>query len=194
MPCQPFHKQHPSNRLPAIPLHAVHPPLTSLRSFAPPYAGAKGAYRLPSLMGEMPEGQRGLHIIVGARPRGCPGAVPGTPDSPQSSTSHHHAKSPWRRVPPPHRRPVHINRNPQINHSPMIGATVQRAVCAVRSMARCSAIRRARRTPPRTGAATRACPYGVRSTLGVRHGFHTQHHGARFRCARRTDMHAVAPS
>ncbi len=44
MPWQAFHKRRPSNCLPAIGVHAGHPPLTSLRSFAPPYAEAKGAY------------------------------------------------------------------------------------------------------------------------------------------------------
>ena len=42
MPWQVFDKQRPSNHLPAIGLHAEHPPLTSLRSFAPPYASRRG--------------------------------------------------------------------------------------------------------------------------------------------------------
>ncbi len=44
MPWQVFHKRRASKRLPVVRLHTGHPPLTSLRSFAPPYAEAKGAY------------------------------------------------------------------------------------------------------------------------------------------------------
>ena len=42
MPYQALHKRRPSDCLPAIRLHAGHPPLTSLRSFAPPYAPRRG--------------------------------------------------------------------------------------------------------------------------------------------------------
>ncbi len=42
MPWQVFHKRRPSNCLPAVRLHAGHPPLTSLCSFAPPYAPRRG--------------------------------------------------------------------------------------------------------------------------------------------------------
>ncbi len=42
MPWQVFHKRRSSNCLPAVRLHAGHPPLTSLRSFAPPYAPRRG--------------------------------------------------------------------------------------------------------------------------------------------------------
>ncbi len=44
MPWQVLHKRRASKCLPAVRLHTGHPPLTSLRSFAPPYAEAKGAY------------------------------------------------------------------------------------------------------------------------------------------------------
>ncbi len=37
-----FHKRRPSDWLAAIGVHAEHPPLTSLRSFAPPYALRRG--------------------------------------------------------------------------------------------------------------------------------------------------------
>ncbi len=56
---QAFHKRRASKHLPTVRLRAGHPPLTSLRSFAPPYAEAKGAYGFPPFTGEMPEGQRG---------------------------------------------------------------------------------------------------------------------------------------
>ena len=49
MPWQAFHKRRPSTRLPAVRVQAAHPPLTSLRSFAPPYAEAKGAYHIDHL-------------------------------------------------------------------------------------------------------------------------------------------------
>ncbi len=45
MPWQTFDKRRPSVWLQA------HPPLTSLRSFAPPYAGAKGAYAFSTRLG-----------------------------------------------------------------------------------------------------------------------------------------------
>ena len=37
----PFHKRRPSDSRPAVRVHTGHPPLTSLRSFAPPYAPSR---------------------------------------------------------------------------------------------------------------------------------------------------------
>ena len=91
---QVFHKQLPSNRLPAIRLHAGHPPLTLLRSFAPPYASRR--------------------VLVALRPRNSLSLCV---------------------------RPCHS------------GRVVWRGARGV-------AVRCVWRTPPRTGAATRACPYG----------------------------------
>ncbi len=42
MPWQALDKRRPSDWLAAIGVHAGHPPLTSLRSFAPPYASRRG--------------------------------------------------------------------------------------------------------------------------------------------------------
>ncbi len=42
MPWQALDKRRPSDWLAAIGVHAGHPPLTSLRSFAPPYALRRG--------------------------------------------------------------------------------------------------------------------------------------------------------
>ena len=59
-----FHKWRSSNCLPAVGVHAGHPPLTSLRSFAPPYAGAKGAYHLTPFTREMSEGKGGACCVI----------------------------------------------------------------------------------------------------------------------------------
>ncbi len=79
---------------------------------------------------------------VGARPCGCPGAVRGTPSAPIRQTSRGTPGTCASRRRNPSITPILTMRRPDESIAPV------------------SAPRYAWRTPPRTGAATRACPYG----------------------------------
>ena len=87
---------------------------------------------------------------VGARPCGCPGADAGYAKRINAPDIHQYPEQPSIVYPISNRS----NR-----------ARASRT--AVKSIAQALASRRARRTPPRTGAATRACPYDGASSFRV---------------------------